>query len=141
MAKMNKDFILRFVRFGIVGGSGIIVNSAVLWLLHEQMGFSVPLASPLAIGLAVFNNFILNNYWTWRQRRKTYKHSFWYRLMRYYISTSGGALINYIVLILLMDYFGIYYFWANIDGIIVGSLLNFILAEFWVFADKPTHKV
>ena len=141
MAKMNKDFILRFVRFGIVGGSGIIVNSAVLWLLHKQMGFSVPLASPLAIGLAVFTNFILNNYWTWRKRRKTYKHSFLYRLMRYYISTSGGALINYIILILLTDYFGIYYFWANIDGIIVGSLLNFILAEFWVFTDNTTNNV
>lgn len=138
---MNKDFILRFVRFGIVGGSGIVVNSAILWFLHERLGLAIALASPVAIGVAVVNNFILNNYWTWRQRRKTYKHRFGYRLMRYFASTSGGAAINYLVLIMLTGFFDIYYFWANILGIIVGSVLNFFLAEFWVFADKSTDEI
>ncbi len=137
---MNKDFLMRFIRFGIVGGSGIVVNSAILWFLHERLGLSVALASPVAIAVAVVNNFILNNYWTWKQRRKTYKHRFTYRLMRYFISTSGGAAINYLTLIALTLFFDVYYFWANIAGILVGSILNFFLAEYWVFTDRPADE-
>jgi putative flippase GtrA len=57
-----------FVRYGIVGASGVVVDLVALALLHEV--FSVPLlaANVLSFSLAVTNNFILNRQWTFRAR-------------------------------------------------------------------------
>ncbi|MCH7614787.1 MAG: glycosyltransferase family 2 protein [Nitrospinae bacterium] len=57
-----------FIKFVIVGASGIVVNLGFFTLFIEQ-GLSKFLASPIAIELSIISNFLLNNYWTfqWRQ--------------------------------------------------------------------------
>ena len=56
-----------FLRYAAVGLSGVVINLATfIWLLH--LGVNKFLASPLAIELAIVNNFFLNNYWTFRDR-------------------------------------------------------------------------
>lgn len=134
--KIDKDFIIRFIKFGIVGTSGIAVNNGMLWLLKEQVGLLLSIASIFAIGTAVFTNFLLNNYWTWNESKQTRKHSFFHRLWRYYLAASLGALINYVTLLSLTNYFDIYYLIANLAGIFLGMVSNFMLGEFWVFKSK-----
>ncbi len=131
--KIDKDFIIRFIKFGIVGTSGIAVNTGVLWLLKGLLGVPLSIAPIFAIGTAVFSNFILNNYWTWNESKQTRKFSFFHRLWRYYLAASLGALINYVTLLSLTNYFDIYYLIANLAGIFLGMVSNFILGEFWVF--------
>jgi len=131
--KIDKNFILRFIKFGIVGTSGIAINTGVLWLFKGVLGVPLAIAPIFAIGTAVFSNFILNNYWTWNKNKHIRKHTFIHRLWRYYLSASLGALINYSVLLLLTNYFGIYYLIANLAGIFLGMISNFMLGEFWVF--------
>jgi putative flippase GtrA len=66
----------RFVKFGAVGSSGVIVNFIVLFLAQEylfrgihpeQRRLSLSLA--IAIALATFNNFLWNRLWTWGDRK------------------------------------------------------------------------
>jgi dolichol-phosphate mannosyltransferase len=54
-----------FLKFGVVGLSGIVVNLAVFTLLLE-LGMNRYLASPIAIEMSIISNFCLNNYWTFR---------------------------------------------------------------------------
>lgn len=137
--KISKTVIIRFIKFGIVGTSGIIVNTAVLWFLKEQLGIPLEIAPIFAIGTAVFSNFMLNNYWTWNENIKIRKHSFFHRLWRYYLSASLGALINYIVLLSLSNLLGIHYLIANLAGIFLGMVSNFLLGEFWVFKSESNE--
>ncbi len=134
--KIDKNFIIRFIKFGVVGTSGIAVNSGMLWLLKEQVGLSLAVAPIFAIGTAVFTNFLLNNYWTWNEKKENRKFSFFNRLWRYYLSASLGALINYTTLLLLTEYLDIHYLVANLIGIFLGMLSNFMLGEFWVFKSE-----
>ena len=134
--KIDKNFIIRFIKFGIVGTSGIAVNTGVLWLLKGLLGVPLSVAPVFAIGTAVFSNFILNNYWTWNESKQTRKHSFFHRLWRYYLAASLGALINYVTLLSLTNYFDIYYLIANLAGIFLGMVSNFMLGEFWVFKEE-----
>ena len=134
--KIDKNFIIRFVKFGIVGTSGIAVNTGVLWLLKGLLGVPLSIAPVFAIGTAVFSNFILNNYWTWNESKQTRQHSFFHRLWRYYLAASLGALINYVTLLSLTNYFDIYYLIANLAGIFLGMVSNFMLGEFWVFKSR-----
>lgn len=134
--RIDKNLVIRFIKFGIVGTSGIAVNTGVLWVLKGLLNVPLAIAPIFAIGTAVFSNFLLNNYWTWNENKKIRKHTFFNRLWRYYLSASLGALINYSVLLLLTTAFGIHYLISNLIGIFFGMLSNFLLGEFWVFKSE-----
>ncbi len=51
----------RLARFALVGAGGVGVNSGMLWLLHSGAGLPLPAASALAIEMAIWNNFLLND--------------------------------------------------------------------------------
>ncbi len=57
-----------FIKFVMVGGSGVVVNLGFFTLFIE-LGLSKFLASPMAIELSIISNFFLNNYWTFRWRQ------------------------------------------------------------------------
>jgi dolichol-phosphate mannosyltransferase len=61
---MHSERISRFIKFGIVGVSGIVVNNGILWLLTEQ-GLGDIAASIIATETAIITNFIGNSLWTW----------------------------------------------------------------------------
>lgn len=134
--RIDKKFIIRFVKFGIVGGSGLFVNMFLLWFAKEVLSLPLTIASLIAIGISIFTNFVLNNFWTWKDDSTKNKYSFFHRMWRYYITASLSATINYITLIVLSEYVGIYYLIANLIGIGFGMVFNFGLGEFWVFKKK-----
>jgi putative flippase GtrA len=51
-------------KFGLVGGSGYVINLAVFALLTGSLGVQHVAAAVAAFCVAVTNNFILNRYWT-----------------------------------------------------------------------------
>ena len=136
--RIDKKFIIRFVKFGIVGGSGVFVNMFLLWFGKEALNLPLTIASLIAIGVSIFTNFVLNNFWTWKDDSTRNKYSFFHRMWRYYVTASLSAAINYITLIVLSEYVGIYYLLANLIGIGLGMIFNFGLGEFWVFKKEDS---
>jgi len=51
-------------KFGLVGGSGYVINLAVFALLTGSLGVQHVAAAVAAFCVAVTNNFVLNRYWT-----------------------------------------------------------------------------
>ena len=47
------EHVQRFVKFGIVGGSGVLVNMGLLWLFTEVVGLFYIISSVLAIAFAM----------------------------------------------------------------------------------------
>ena len=61
--------LIRFVKFCAVGLSGIIVNQGVLWLLTEFVGLRYYVSAIFGIEASIISNFILNDYFTFTDRR------------------------------------------------------------------------
>lgn len=59
---------IRFVKFGIVGGTGFVVNYLGLELL-KYFGLTTYLASLFATEASIISNFILNNIWTFKDKK------------------------------------------------------------------------
>ena len=60
-----KQFPLgRFLRFGIVGFSGLFVDIVVFYLLRELIGLPLYPSTILSIEAAIINNFLWNDAWT-----------------------------------------------------------------------------
>ena len=59
----------RFAKFCAVGASGVAVNVGCLALLADALGVQPNLAAALSIEVSINTNFLINELWTFRDRR------------------------------------------------------------------------
>ncbi len=109
------------------------MNMGFLWLFVELFKFDKRIAGALAIEISIINNFLWNNYWTWRGRRGI---SFVHRFVRYNLITLlTSAIFNYFLYIFLL-HFGFNYLIAQLAGIALAVFINFLLFEKFVFVSN-----
>ena len=136
---------IRYVKFGIVGASGTVVNMVVLYLCHNYLfdGLEADLGKPylsLAVAIAVgtLNNFSWNRLWTWPDRgAETAEEAtpgFLHQLLKYALASWFGIGLQY-VLTLWWSHF-MHYMLANVLAILVASVSNFLANDRWTFK-KP----
>jgi dolichol-phosphate mannosyltransferase len=137
----------RYLKFGIVGASGTVVNLVVLYLGHEYLfnaieaSYKKPyLSLALAITLATINNFTWNRLWTWSDRVRTLEaqepqpislHVLGMEFGQYVTASAFGSALQYVLTLLLsgsMDYR-----LANIVAIVAASVSNFLANDRWTF--------
>ena len=123
----------RIIKFCIVGGSGILVNMGLLWLLKEMAGLPITIASPISIETSIISNFTLNNLFTFRDRRSPVLKSTLLRLLKFNLVSLGGLGINLGVLLFLTNVVGIHYLIANLVGIVAAFMWNYILSTWWTW--------
>lgn len=126
--------LLRIIKFGTVGASGVLVNSGILFFLTEKCQFDYRISALAAIEISIINNFIWNTWWTWSDKKVSDYDQFFKRLFKFQFSTSIIAIVNYALLVGLTELLHIPYLISNFTGIAVGSTLNFLIGHFWVFS-------
>ncbi len=126
--------IRRFIRFGVVGGSGVAVNQGLLMFLHGLLGWPLLLSSVIAIETAILNNFFWSSVWIWRYDYERSSGRVLRKLLQYQVATLFTSLVvNSGVLTGLVYLFAVDYRIANLVGIAAGMGANFAAGEFWVF--------
>ena len=124
---INRETI-RFLKFCVVGLSGVVVNMFFLWAFTERLKVFYLFSSLIAIELSIINNFVLNHLWTWRDRRRTERYTLIRRITKYHVSvTVSAVLANIFLLWFLTEILNIYYLFSNLVGIGAGVFLNFFL--------------
>lgn len=91
VARTNKPEVKRFVKFAIVGFSGLIVDFTVLNILAHIFDVASWLALAIAFIVAATNNFIWNRLWVYPESRQ---HSLWKHFPTFLIVNLVGLLIN-----------------------------------------------
>jgi len=117
----------RVFKFGLVGISGILVNLGILYLLVEFFLINKDFASAIAIEVAILNNFIWNDLWTFPSEESRKVSNKWHRLVAFNVVSAGGALINIGIFIILTNWFTVYYMTAQFIGILIGFIWNFMV--------------
>ncbi len=65
---MKSDLLRKFIKFGIVGFSGVFVDFGVTGLCREVIGLNQYIANSAGFLCAVASNYTLNRLWTFRSR-------------------------------------------------------------------------
>ena len=91
---------LRFLKFCLVGTTGLVVNLVLLAVLADGVGLHINLASALAIETSINSNFIINELWTFRDRRAV-KVSSGRRWLKFHLVSLGGAAVQWAVFVAL----------------------------------------
>jgi dolichol-phosphate mannosyltransferase len=127
----------RFLRFGLVGGSGVVVNNAILLGLVEGLGLAPVPAAVVATECAIVSNFLLNDRWTFADARRSGGRSWPRRFASYNLLTLGGLVLNVGVLAALHGLAGVHYLVANVVGIAAGTLWNYGSNHQWTWSRRP----
>jgi dolichol-phosphate mannosyltransferase len=117
------DEVMRVVRFGVVGASGIVVNLVILYSIIRFTQTPEIIAAGIAVETSILTNFILNDVWTFKDIRTIpiYK-----RLGRFQVVSIAGMAINLVVFTAL-TLVGVWYILAEVVGIIFAFIFNFIV--------------
>lgn len=65
-----KDFVIKFLKFGVVGFTGMIVDYGFFYIFKEIVGLPVLVSNMISFTLAATFNYILNRIWTFRSQNK-----------------------------------------------------------------------
>lgn len=125
----------RFVLFGAVGSTGVVVNVALLAGLVAA-GTDYWAAQAVSVGAAMTSNFALNNLLTFRDRRLT-GPPFWRGLLAFYAACTGGALINQSVGMGLHALHAPAVL-AGLSGALLAALWNYSAASTMAWGAGPT---
>ena len=124
----------RFLLFGIVGGTGVLVHFAVLSVLYKLLGFEFNTSQAAATLVAMTTNFLLNNSLTYRDKRL--RGWRWGRgLVTFYTVCSVGAAANVGVASVLFAH--AYTWWiSGLAGILVGTVFNFAMTSVFTWGKR-----
>ena len=65
-----KALITKFLKFGVVGASGMVVDFGVLILMRDVVGLPDLWANTISFTAAATSNYFLNRIWTFRSKDK-----------------------------------------------------------------------
>ncbi len=121
--------IEKFIRFGLVGLTGVFVDMTLLYLLSDSTTLGLPLTRSKIIAgeVAIINNFLLNDAWTfadvamkqngWRQRFK--------RFLKFNVICLAGLVLNVLTLNLVFNFIIKNRYIANLIAIASATAWNF----------------
>ena len=123
----------QFVRFGISGVAGFIVDASLVALCIQIFSIGPILAQVIAFSIAVTVTWLINRYWTFAE----YASDRWLHEFGKYIAVNSvGAAANnavYIFLVLTIAMFSKYPILAVASGSLAGMGFNFISSKLLVF--------
>ncbi len=66
LMELNKELLLKFLKFGVVGFSGVFVNFGVTWFFKEICKLNKYVSNILGFVFAATTNYLLNRWWTFQ---------------------------------------------------------------------------
>jgi dolichol-phosphate mannosyltransferase len=119
----------RFIRFSLVGFSGVFVDMAIFYLLSDPttLAWGVTRSKIIAAEVAIINNFLWNDRWTfgdlsqgqnqWQQRLK--------RFLKFNLICLAGLILNVLLLNFFFNVLHINRYIANLIAIAIVTVWNF----------------
>ncbi|HKZ14919.1 MAG TPA: GtrA family protein [Solirubrobacterales bacterium] len=129
-AARSRDSWLQLLKFGIVGGSGYLINLGVFAFLSGNLGVYHAVAAVGAFCVAVTSNFLWNRYWTFGPGEGL-AHM---QAARFFAVSVACLAINLVVLEALVASSSISELAAQAIAVAVAMPFNFLGNKLWTFA-------
>ncbi|MEK6278061.1 MAG: GtrA family protein [Actinomycetota bacterium] len=120
---------VQLFKFGLVGGSGYVVNLAIFAALVEGLGVHHVIAAIGAFCVAVSNNFYWNRHWTFGASEG---HA-GFQAARFFAVSIASLGVNLIVLQLLIDSAGLAELPSQAIAVATAMPFNFVGNKLWTF--------
>ncbi len=124
------SFIMKFLKFGLVGISGMIVDFGVTSFLKEVLKVRKYISNSIGFTLAATSNFILNRIWTFNNTNPAVIMQF----SKFFIISLIGLLLNNLTVYFFHDYkFRLNFYVSKGIATLLVFLWNFFMNYFFTF--------
>jgi dolichol-phosphate mannosyltransferase len=86
----------RFIKYGAVGFIGYAINAIGLEAFY-RLGFSTGVAAAIGAEFAIISNFVLNNFWTFKEEKITSLGRIISKFIQFNLSSAGAIVIQAVV--------------------------------------------
>lgn len=117
----------RFLKYGMVGATGVAVSQGGLYLGKHLFGFDNSQALALGIEASIVSNFLLNNAWTFRKQALRKPGPFLRGLLSFHAICLAGAFMNHAVALFLVERRFANIYFANLMGIGLATVWNYFI--------------
>jgi len=118
-----------FFKFCVVGGSGVLVDMGLLYLLSDPstLGMGLTRSKIIAAEAAIMSNFVLNDIWTFRDVARKGLGPRLRRFLGFNAICLTGVVINVLLLNVLFNSAGVNRYVANAIAILAVTGWNYML--------------
>lgn len=137
--KYKRPSFIEFIKFCIVGFSGVFIDMGVFTLVKEVFTLDTRLCAVFGFMVAVTTNYIFNRYWSFERGRET---SFIKSYLSFVAVCSVGLLVRIGVMHTLIEVYPpidrikILQYLNNLIGIVVATIVNFIGTKLFAFSPE-----
>jgi dolichol-phosphate mannosyltransferase len=127
---------VRFLLFSMIGGLGVGTHLLTLWFGMHMLAIAFPIAQAVATVVAMTGNFLLNNLFTYRDRRLRGRRLITGLISFYAVCGAGGAanvgVASYVL--------GGHHSWwlAGLAGAAVSAVWNYAMSSIFTWSPRPS---
>ena len=126
---VSSEFILKLIRYAIVGFTGVAVDFGVTYIFKEYARVSKYVANSLGFCTAVITNYLLNRYWTFGAGNE----DVFIQFGTFMAVSIVGLLMNNAIIYLLNEKWKVNFYISKVAAICVVVFWNFFVNYYYTF--------
>ena len=126
----TNPLLLKFIKFGIVGFSGVFIDFGITYLTKEYLKAQKYLANAIGFTMAATSNYYLNRVWTFQSHNPNIGLEY----SRFLLVSLLGLGISTLVIYILNGRFKMNFYMAKLFAIGGVTVWNFFVNIIYTFA-------
>ncbi len=122
----------KFLKFGTVGLSGMLLDFGITFLFKEKFKFNKYISNTCGFFSAATSNFILNRLWTFQSADPAVA----FQYVKFLSLSTVGVLFSNAIIYLLNDRLKWNFYFSKLVSIAVVVFWNFFASYFFTFAGR-----
>ena len=123
---------LQFIKFCVVGGTGVVVDFGITFLFKEKLKLNKYIANSLGFMAAASTNYLLNRWWTFRSHDPEVAQQY----VQFVGISAIGLILNNIIIYLLNDKARLNFYLSKLIAIGLVTLWNLFMNYYFTFTGK-----
>ena len=126
----TKTMLLKFLKFGVVGFSGVFVDFGITYLFREKVKIQQFIANAIGFCSAATTNYIFNRIWTFQSQNPKVMAEFG----EFFLFSLIGLGINTLILWFLVSKLKWNFYISKLFAIGIVTIWNFIANSIYTFS-------
>ncbi len=126
---LNQAFILKIIKFGIVGFLGFIIDFGLTYIFKEKLKMNKFVANALGFLISAVVNFTVNRMWTFQNHNPNLALQFG----KFMAIASVALMLNSLIIYILNGKIRINFYVSKIIAVLFVMFYNFIMNSLFTF--------
>ena len=120
---LNKVLFLKFIKFCLVGLSGMLIDFGTTWVLKEKVRVNKYIANSTGFILAATSNYIWNRFWTFHSENTHVTTEY----LSFILISLAGLGLNNLILYFFNDKLKFNFYLSKLIAVGFVTIWNFVL--------------